>query len=366
MPYTRKQLARILKFDGHSLVDTALPLTVRVCDVYSRRRAFVAEDAAITDIFDQYRAAYKDLREYADEAAKQYHVETLANDAATVYWRRAFLAKAEPRLKRLGDDVAQTALNAAYRQYFASFYAKAWLLSQYVPDAPIDFQQPTTRDAMERVLHGQLREAYEPDALLYDMLGVEWRDQYKTELDSLIGKMKASLSGAVQNNIGYDAAARNLASIMGIDTGDKGSFTKINTISRTYFMGAANSGALDLYAQNAGLVQGSQFVATLSDGRTCPKCMGYNGQKWALDDPSRIVPPYDTHPNCRCTLIPVLFSSITPISDSTPPAQTLPEWLLGAGLGWLWGELFGGQKNLDSNRVGDEYDYEDEYDLVGN
>lgn len=365
MPYTRKQIDSILKLDGHSLVDTSLPLTVRVCDVYARRRAFVAEDAAMVQVFDAYKAAYRDLRTYADEAAKQYGVETLANDAATTYWRRAFLAKAEPRLNRLGADVAQITLAAAYKQYFASFYAKAWLLSQYAPTAPLDFQQPTTRDAMERVLHGQLREAYEPDAMLYDMLGVEWKDQYVTEINSLIGKMKSVLSGGIQSNIGYDAAARNLAGIMGVDTGDKGSFQKINTISRTYFMGAANTGAQDLYAQNADLVNGYMWVGTLADGRMCTNiCLPLNGKTWALNDPNRKVPPYDSHPNCRCTSIPVLTSAPDTVSQDTPPAQTLPEWLIGAGLGWLWGELFGGKKKLDSTQIGDIPDYEDEYDTV--
>lgn len=35
-------------------------------------------------------------------------------------------------------------------------------------------------------------------------------------------------------------------------------------------------------------------------------CQPLDGTEWFVDDPSIVTPPTDTHPNCRCTLEPVI------------------------------------------------------------
>jgi len=49
-----------------------------------------------------------------------------------------------------------------------------------------------------------------------------------------------------------------------------------------------------------------RFV-TQNDAKVDPDiCAPLHGMEWFVDDPSIITPPDDTHPNCRCTLEPVI------------------------------------------------------------
>jgi hypothetical protein len=67
---------------------------------------------------------------------------------------------------------------------------------------------------------------------------------------------------------------------------------------------------------NQDLLHGVQWVATL-DQRTCLQCGALDGQVWE-DVTDAKVPVVDTHPNCRCTLVPVI-DEIPGVS--LPPAQ---------------------------------------------
>lgn len=40
------------------------------------------------------------------------------------------------------------------------------------------------------------------------------------------------------------------------------------------------------------------------DDKVCDICQSYSGTTYAVDDPSKVVPVDDTHPNCRCLLVP--------------------------------------------------------------
>jgi len=42
--------------------------------------------------------------------------------------------------------------------------------------------------------------------------------------------------------------------------------------------------------------------ATAQDDRVCQLCMSLEGMTWNSDDPNMLVPPDDTHDNCRCRL----------------------------------------------------------------
>lgn len=78
-------------------------------------------------------------------------------------------------------------------------------------------------------------------------------------------------------------------------------------IVRSEFVRVGNEAALATYEQNKEVLQGVQWLATL-DKRTCPQCGVLDGKVW--DDPSKARRPVtDTHPLCRCTLLPVVKSS---------------------------------------------------------
>ena len=75
-------------------------------------------------------------------------------------------------------------------------------------------------------------------------------------------------------------------------------------IVRSEFGRVANQAALVQMDANADLLEGAQWVATL-DKRTCLQCAELDGRVWT-DVKKAKVPVVDTHPNCRCTLVPVV------------------------------------------------------------
>ena len=86
--------------------------------------------------------------------------------------------------------------------------------------------------------------------------------------------------------------------------------------ARTEHLRAYNNAALETYRQNAHVVTGWQWMATLgrSSRRTCPYCLAMHGTIHALDE------PFIGHVNCRCTCVA--------ITRSGPPITTDGEsWL---------------------------------------
>ena len=90
---------------------------------------------------------------------------------------------------------------------------------------------------------------------------------------------------------------------------------KDKTSELTDFLTAANKKRLKLYRDNADIIAGIQWLATL-DLRTCPECAKLDRLCWTLDGVPLghnipfVSPPL--HPACRCTLLPVtkMFTKI--------------------------------------------------------
>lgn len=358
MPFTKRQLDAILKVDNHSLLDDSLPLSLRVTETWVKRRAFVMEDQFIADLLKAWRDSYQSIRKTASALGDRYRLNTLALDNTSLEWRRALLDVVDREARKLAAKSAEMAIQAALKQYLFGYYGQAWSVSQGAPALDWRIPRPYPADATQRILRGQIREAFDPDKLIYDLLGAEWRDAYEDVLSDMVGKIRNSLTQSISQRVGIDAAARALAQVMGIDTGDKKAFGRINTLSRTYMMGAANSGALQLYEQNKHLLDGYIWYATMGDGRACRVCRGLHGTFYAFDDPYRKVPPYDSHPNCRCAAVP----SLKPQAGydywlDAPPDDTIWSWLDKMGEWWLLDEFNGKGRKIDTPRIGD---FEDE------
>jgi len=71
---------------------------------------------------------------------------------------------------------------------------------------------------------------------------------------------------------------------------------------RTAVTFTAARGMLETFRENASILEGVQYVATLDD-RTTLICLSLDGTVWDLDDPEIIVPGEATHWGCRSTLI---------------------------------------------------------------
>lgn len=112
----------------------------------------------------------------------------------------------------------------------------------------------------------------------------------KMPLDTIERVKKTLLSGVTG---GWSPAriARQLQQNMGIQINDA------LRISRTESMNAYREGTLSIYRANSDVVDGWEWLAA---GDPCPFCASMNGTKHSLDE------SMDTHPNCRCTELPIV------------------------------------------------------------
>ncbi len=89
---------------------------------------------------------------------------------------------------------------------------------------------------------------------------------------------------------------------------------RLLTISRTEIPRAYRAATLETYRANSHLIEGGRWLAAKSF-RTCPACLAMDGKVFELE-----IEP-GMHPNCRCTMVPVL------IGRELPARQTAAEWL---------------------------------------
>lgn len=87
-------------------------------------------------------------------------------------------------------------------------------------------------------------------------------------------------------------------------------FNRALTISRTEVLRAFRGGQLDEY-RRSGVVLGYKRLAT-HDMRVCLGCLFTDGMMFDVTS------DFDAHPNCRCTMVPVII------------AVTTPEWTVGS------------------------------------
>lgn len=285
----------------------------RITETEIKRRVFKVERRAVLTLADLYRAAFDDLR----NAAEGYR--------PTRDWIDGYMVFVRQRLSRLALDAAANALRAAQVAYIGSYYGRIWALDmQSTPDAPIRTPQP-------RGLLGTLQEDVYDD-LIRSLLGREWRAQFADQLDVLIPQIKLAISQGMSAGEGIDEIMRRVREAMGVTTdrrlGQVGSaqrmtyranFNRVQAITRTTVNQASNTGAVEAYRANEDVLTGYQWLAAPG---ACDDCKTLNGTEYKLSDTVR--PP--KHPNCRCTVIPIIRQEYRlPAADA--PRATWAEWV---------------------------------------
>jgi SPP1 gp7 family putative phage head morphogenesis protein len=76
------------------------------------------------------------------------------------------------------------------------------------------------------------------------------------------------------------------------------------TIARTEVLGAFRRASLAAYVENSDILRGWRWSAA-RDARVCDRCRANDGKVYDLDV------PFTTHPNCRCSPLPVLKDRLT-------------------------------------------------------
>lgn len=360
MPYTQKQLDRILNVSGHAyLAPDELPhLALRVGESYTRRRVFNIEDETVGDIYSRFRQAFFEWQDAAQQVADGLNLRTLAVDGNSQRWRREAETLARNIFTPAFEDMAKRAFDGTVAASLMAYYGRAWALDMTsVPERPIDMPRLSVRDASIQALReahrGRDGAFYAPlhftevddigDSIIYQSLGLEWRNQYALELDDLIVDLRRELNASLMRGEDVRGSMRAVAKRLGVEidrrrttvANVRGNFNKVQTLTRSYIINRSNVASLDLYERNAELIQTVEFLPAY-DGRVCPLCEGYRGQRWPLFSLDIIQPVRDTHLNCRCSLVPNVVEDLTWPADE-PPRDTFREWSLEMGIAFLFG-----------------------------
>lgn len=126
------------------------------------------------------------------------------------------------------------------------------------------------------------------------------KDTIQTKNARFSPRSKLSLSNLI-SSLAVKIVTKSIAS---------GTVSKINQLSKI-----PNDIKLEADTKSANIMS-AQFVDvfvwhTMNDERVCPLCSSLDGMEWSYNDPNMLVPPDDSHDNCRCSL------NIKPITDET-------------------------------------------------
>jgi SPP1 gp7 family putative phage head morphogenesis protein len=144
---------------------------------------------------------------------------------------------------------------------------------------------------------------------------------------SLLASLRNVLLWGLTTGQGVQPVARQVQGVMG------GARWKAERIVRSEYIRVANQAALTTFAQNEDVLDSVQWVATL-DARTCLQCGVLDGRTWE-NLAAAPVPVVDTHPQCRCTLVPVVKDaedlglppgSRASFSGQVPATLTYDDW----------------------------------------
>lgn len=185
-------------------------------------------------------------------------------------------------MNQFGNDVAEAIASAQTGATFVSErHMHNSILNYYQGDAAVaaSFQQLPAPALTELV--GNLSDG-SPLATLANQFGAEASAVFQTEM------IKGTALGLSPKTV-----ARNFQDALGI------SKAKAQTIARTEMMRASRESMRRSMDKNSDVVTGWQWYCTLSD-RTCPMCWAMHGKKFKTKE--RMA----THPNCRCTMLPIL------------------------------------------------------------
>lgn len=127
--------------------------------------------------------------------------------------------------------------------------------------------------------------------------GKAWSERVWTHIGQLQQSIMTNLSDAVVMGTPIDKVAANIASDFNVG------FYDARRLARTEMAHIYNEASLDRY-NDAGVTE-YQWLADPDKEKVCDICDELNGQRFPISDTEHIPPNY-SHPNCRCTIIPIL------------------------------------------------------------
>lgn len=303
------------------LIDPArLPhAALRSAETTLKRRTYAVENDAVLRLLSHYRAASRALRDFMD-----------TQSTTSTQWRSNVVAFAGMVVADLKRAVLATVEQSARAALLGNYYGRLWLLDVSTGEDMRISVPPLTVNGLQEDYY---------DDLIRDLLGKQWRDQYALEMDDLNLRIRRAIGTGLVDGEGMQAIQRRVRDAIGVTTdrrsgqvgsaerkGYRANFNRVQALTRTVVQSVANKGAVSAYRANPDVLSGYEILVT-NDERTCPQCSGLNGKRLKLD--SNFRPPF--HPNCRCTVIPVIKPDA--LTDSNEmPRETLQQWSQGAGM----------------------------------
>lgn len=293
--------------------------TLRAGETLLKRRTFAVERSAVLSLREHYREAYRALRDAMD-----------MQPTPTTQWRAEFGLYAHGVVERLRRKVLATVEQSARAALVGNYYGRLWLLDMATRDDVRINVRPLSADLLQEDYY---------DDLIRDLLGRQWREQYDLELDDLLMDIRRAIGTGMANGEDMASIQRRVRSAMGVETdrrrgkegsaerkGYRANFNRTQVLTRTVVQTVANRGAVAAYKANSDILSGYEWL-TARDERVCADCRGMDGKVFSMR--SRRTPPL--HPQCRCTVIPVIKPDAME-DGKAPPRRTLAAWAQGFGL----------------------------------
>lgn len=251
-----------------------------------RRRLLADEAATRRDLAAAYRQSLRSITA---------RLERMPDDPTFRRLRLMELQRQiESELARLTDEGAALIADGQRRMTRLGPAQAAGLVEAQAPELAVSFVQ-LPRQSFETIV-GSTR----PGTPLRDLLG-----QYGQVAAS---EATQTLRDAIAEGWGPRETARRLRKILGVAQ------WQAETLARSEQLRAYRESTLMTYQNSGGLVTHYQRLAAL-DARTCPVCLSLHLTTYRADE------AMPTHPNDRCTMVPVLRGREAP-----PLGETGQQW----------------------------------------
>lgn len=277
-------------------------------DIFQTAETFVSqlvnqELAAAKRLVEAYGQSYKRINAELNEVLRELHDVTVSD---LTYWERM---RKRDRIERIRAQVAQqmdgfsaiaqTTITDQQRQAIAKAQVDAPALmgigmGQAPPGVSVSFQSAPI-EAFERLVG--FTSSGSPLAELFGEFG-------EASAKRAVKELQAGLLLGLNPKIIATQIKRELA----------GNLTRALLIARTETLRAYREATRATYRANSDLVKGYRWAASFSL-RTCGMCLAMHGKLLPLDK------PFGTHPNCRCTMVPVMTTWADLGYDVPEPAE---------------------------------------------
>ena len=160
-----------------------------------------------------------------------------------------------------------------------------------------------------------------PEDALVNFIGIAGDGQPVGNLLATLGpEMATSVKAEVASGLALGKSPRTVANTLRKTAGMP--LSKALLISRTETNRAYREASRLQYAQNSDIIKGYRRLATKSN-KTCVACIALDGTLYETQE------PLDSHPNCRCAIVPetITYRDLGLDVDMPETAPTAEDWL---------------------------------------